>query len=164
MKLELKHLSPYLPYELKIQVRAYPDPIQSYNKGNKGKLISIDLTGISYSHTNKIWKASGYSFESIKPILRPLSDLTSGVCIRMFKEVHGSRDDISCNDSRKKRFVHWSNDEFGVEGIMRILDKMGRLCRMSKDEFEWLYKNHYDLDGLIPEGLALDINTLNGQD
>ncbi len=58
MKLELKHIAPYLPYELEIKYRA--SSTQFLGKDN---LHLIDLC------LNKQWK----------PILRPLSDLTKEI-------------------------------------------------------------------------------------
>ena len=54
--LELKHLAPYLPYELKIWY----------------KLIVVDMQELSINNIDKVLEDSKH----FKPILRPLSDLT----------------------------------------------------------------------------------------
>lgn len=76
MKLELKHLSPYLPYGLKCEI--------------SGALSSVEIkeaTGVKLNHLSYINKhvyqiyfgVYGYEFKDIKPILRPLSDLMINV-------------------------------------------------------------------------------------
>ncbi len=57
MKLELKHIAPYLPFELKI----------TYGDGN------IDWNIMSSNHLSDLGNSD---FQQFKPILRPLSDLT----------------------------------------------------------------------------------------
>ena len=63
MKLELKHLAPYLPYELKIL---------------NGKEYDI-VNGIDNKTVISLFRGHLENFttiENVKPILRPLSDLT----------------------------------------------------------------------------------------
>ena len=63
MKLELKHLAPYLPYGLKCSIHSelFPNPI---------------LTGINgiFAYLNYHGANLSFEIEKIKPILRPLSD------------------------------------------------------------------------------------------
>ena len=69
-----------------------------------------------------------------KPILRPLSDYSK------FNEIA----------------LEMTNYE--TEMIDENPDLVGRL---SYDVIELMFKNHIDIHGLIPAGLAIDINTLN---
>ena len=60
MKLELKHLAPYLPYELKA-------------------ICTQDINGVLYKHINlteRFYSMPTAILTNFKPILRPLSDLT----------------------------------------------------------------------------------------
>jgi hypothetical protein len=59
-KLELKHLAPYLPYGLNILIKRLKYPVSEYVEK-----LSISNLGVI---ENKIY--------NVKPILRPLSDLT----------------------------------------------------------------------------------------
>lgn len=72
MKLELKHLVPYLPYGLEIE-------IHNYKIDYVGIKHSI-VTGYYYLNFNPHFTyeggSTGKSFNEFKPILRPLSDLT----------------------------------------------------------------------------------------
>ena len=58
-KLELKHLAPYLPYKLKVM-------------GEYGKYEEV----IGYENNHLLFEYGLGKIESLKPILRPLSDLS----------------------------------------------------------------------------------------
>ena len=63
MKLELKHLAPYLPYELKILNGKEYDIVNGIDNKTVISLFRGHLENFS-------------TIENVKPILRPLSDLT----------------------------------------------------------------------------------------
>lgn len=131
-KLELKHLAPYLPYGLNIQTSVIT-PIARTNRGSSSSVIE-KLTVKNIAHYN------------IKPILRPLSDLTKEIenfeDLRGFEfEMHG----ISSNDMAKSF----------IESEDRL-----KLC-YSFDFWQKLFEMHFDVFGLIDKGLAIDINTIN---
>ena len=142
-RLELKHIAPYLPYGLKV---LRPD----------NKTI-LDVEGIVgnlfiFHEIGKLETYGSIRSSANKPILRPLSDLTKEI------EHNGERfvpadnfykiDDEQC-------FSHSRLDE-----IINIV-KLG-LCKQAPYMFvEKLIEWHIDIFGLIPQGLAIDINTLN---
>lgn len=123
MKLELKHLVPYLPYELNMY---YEEPIA--NEPSEW-VLAAKYIDVVIERQNK-------------PILRPLSDLTKEI------EVNG------------KKFIP--------------VDEILKWCKLYWDENrnisplrDWRYKDiqkilewHFDVFGLIPAGLAIDINAL----
>ena len=74
MKLELKHLAPYLPYGLKLIGDIDNNPIDKYDISTDGWLCYITNNGGGKG------RISGY-----KPILRPLSDLTKEI------EINGNK-------------------------------------------------------------------------
>lgn len=124
MKLELKHLAPYLPYGLK-----------SWS-GEKEILI----TGSTLYRMETI---------VIKPILRPLSDLTEKECKKLLNNDH--------------IFNFWygkdkDGDYIYKEGYTSSIYRSykGMPYSMVQHLFQW----HFDVFGLIDEGLAIDINTL----
>lgn len=135
MKLELKHLAPYLPYGLKINLNR-----------NKGMYMAsnIDLlkTDISFnsgvSEAYVMYDQVSYGMHDIKPILRPLSDLD----VRKIDipDSYLIEKNFDGNIILQRGNV-WSCD-------WRIVD-------------QYLFENHYDVFELIPAGLAIDINTLN---
>lgn len=127
MKLELKHLAPYLPYELKI-ARLSID--------SKFKRIEY-----SFRATNLI---EVLRYDNLKPILRPLSDLTKEIEVNEDKFIPhiklGGRPNLK---------------DYDIEYLSKNIDNIsyGFVSKL----IEW----HFDVFGLIEKGLAIDINTLN---
>ena len=128
MKLELKkeEIIPYLPYDLKLKLRH--EIIEMHG------LISISERIISYDIDNKLCECE---ISLIKPILRPLSDLT---------KVNG----FSLSDMISHGYHNpfWLPENFEVKYLMHL-------------DFEKLVSWHFDVFGLIKKGLAIDINTLD---
>ena len=121
MKLELKHLAPYLPYGLKIQ---------------NGKEFDI-ITGINLENVESTFRGGLLNIVKIKdvyPILMPLSDLT--------KEIEPLR----------KNYFTYTSEGFMFKGKNE--------CYTRLSDLEFLFKNHFDVFGLIEKGLAIDINTI----
>lgn len=131
MKLELKHLAPYLPYELPIE----PIYVSTHGGGYYRELLDTDVL-----HYN--------CFEEIKPILRPLSDLT--------KEITVNGENFVPSDYISVRF-----NLFCGEWLYLCINNLDVIedvpLSVSKKLLEW----HFDIFGLIEKGLAIDINTIN---
>lgn len=129
MKLELKHLAPYLPYGL----------IYVYD-GKKYKCSStIGLKFIGYDDNQDSW----HYVDDCKPILRPLSDLTKEI------EVNGEKF-VPIEKYNYLRFEEISNYN-GGQNVLNFIQVR---------EHNLLLEMHFDVFGLIPQGLAIDINTL----
>ena len=129
-KLELKHLSPYLPYGLQIANKSLKGNIintytmQVENYGNQGLLNAIN--GV-----NQI------------PILRPLSDFD-----KIENELDLSTDFESSYYYIGNHVVFINtSDKTYLSDILTVN--------------EWMFKNHFDVFGLIDAGLAIDINTVS---
>ena len=138
MKLELKHLAPYLPYELKVK--------------------DIRLTEGNQYRTLLPWLLPNDPKRAIEifiPVFRPLSDLIKEIEHNGEKFVPINK---LINDSESNYFddggllygavknPEWGQKwmiEFAPYGVMQKL-------------FEW----HFDAFDLIDQGLAIDINTL----
>ena len=144
MKLELKHLAPYLPYALEFDY--YKDVWQMTDLGASGI-----ITAIMPKNKHRVFRLS-----IIKPLFRPLSDLT--------KEI----------EHNGKRFIPmevmfgWDIKEeeaFDIYGTLPDAWKAFLAVDLSKAWdyrvmillFEW----HFDVFGLIDKGLAININDLN---
>lgn len=133
MKLELKYIAPYLPYGLK--------GIITYHADNK----EICTLGVKCDINNvcDIYDFLNSSYD-LKPILRPLSDLTKEI------EVNGEKFVPILEMERifkiNPLWEGWDFKHIAVELPIEIWNKL----------FEW----HFDVFGLIPQGLAIDINTL----
>lgn len=142
-KLELKHIAPYLPYGLKGRVDK-----ESYLQEEReriGELKTIDLADLYYELV--VYGDLGYflcDISDIKPILRPLSDLTKEISNGVglfypYEELHLCYSDVT----------NFLNEDLWI-GQWWDYEKVSKL-------FEW----HFDVFGLIEKGLAIDINTLN---
>ena len=131
MKLELKHLAPYLPYGLKIRC---------FRKGEKLFLEDIILTGeiLDYILSED---ANRYNYH--KPILRPLSDLT--------KEIeHNGEKFVPMEyilSMTSKSFKDSPRQERLTEAVVNDL-KFGNLqYKYVQKLFEW----HFDVFSLLEE-------------
>lgn len=114
MKLTIEHLAPYLPYELKI--------LNGWG----------DIKTLKYTHLDD--EGNGF-IGHVKPILRPLSDLT--------KEIE--------HNGEKFTPYYW----FGMRGI-NIESVKDERWHIVQRLISW----HFDIHKLIDANLAIDINTL----
>jgi len=145
MKLELKHLSPYLPYGLKIRV------IAIYGKINKPKKAEVtnELT------VGNLWSFIGnssFGHKKCTPILKPLRDIRNDNSKEMLEFEYVDTDGYF-NCYLKDRLIT-THDFFKLDGTYY------KTTQMPYDFIEYLVSQHYDVFGLIPLGLAIDINTI----
>ena len=145
MKLELKHLAPYLPYGLKIQVA---------RTGTIQKLESL---------------SDGDHLFLFKPILRPLSDLVKGsfpheLIQFLIDEKIYKNSFAEGHESYSYKIIH---KPFGE--VIKFTNHDDWVFYMSIKEperikhkiYNWLIERHFDVFGLIEKGLAIDINTID---
>jgi hypothetical protein len=133
MKLELKHLAPYLPYNLKME--HYETKIIKKLQG-----ISTNTLGQPYCLClNSIW----YNSFVFKPILRSLSDLTKEI------EVNG------------EIFIPLQKLEYMFGDCTKLTDTMLVNSFVQNGIVNKLIEWHFDVFNLIEKGLAININTLN---
>jgi hypothetical protein len=142
MKLELKHLAGYLPYGLKYKCN--------------GNIYY-------YEHCS----TRDFDYENSKPILRPLSDLTKEIevngekfvpIIVLAKMAYGnfSYTKVSFSENEYWIGVSFDSGNYGYSVNRGMIELSNRYDVMLK-LLEW----HFDIYGLIENGLAIDINTLN---
>jgi len=115
-----------------------------------------DYVGIQYAKTNGYYYLSndlyityeggstGKFLDSCRLILRPLSDLTNENTIEFYKLDSIDLELIDINE--------WTEE---LINMIIYNDKFQLI------QFDYLFKNHFDVFGLIDKGLAIDINTLN---
>ncbi len=138
MKLELKHLAPYLPYGVKY----YTDGLGTSRK--------IECKNAQHVIDNQ---------ELSKLILRPLSDLTR---------------EIDHNGKKQCVLDWWYDIEVSQRNDYEVLGKIPEYWKTVVDNIELngfahidhgfmniLFEWHFDVFGLIPKGLAIDINTID---
>ena len=151
MKLEIKHLSAYLPYGLKVKWGA-----------DTANLVGLVRDAVILN--GEFWMSSQKtSIDNIKPILRPLSDLTKEIEVNGEKFVPSKEfEKLYLNDCK------WGNNSIGF-GIIGKSGFMTNLCFMNNEIigecplaiYELLIKWHFDIFGLLDANLAIDINSLN---
>jgi hypothetical protein len=134
MKLESKHISPYLPYGLKGIVNGWVLLVSGIDK-------PYTLSEVIIKFLNE---KSDEPIKNFKPILRPLSDLTKEIEVNGEKFVPAG-----------KMITHGFHNSFWYE-----TEKFDYRYLYVMD-FEKLLEWHFDVFGLIDFGLAIDINTLN---
>lgn len=144
-KLTLKQIAPYLPYEVKMcdeeEKTYFPTLI-----GIDGESIITTLPRFPYTYKCGI--------SELKPILRPLSDLTKEI------EVNGEKFvpfDVIAND---EEYAYLEDDNIWVNDMFysQILTDLAFIpYGVIQKLLEW----HFDFQGLIQQNKAVDINTLN---
>jgi hypothetical protein len=145
MKLEIKHIVPYLPYELKFLYHGNIYKIRWINSiGDIDYDSEIDF--INPFPPNIFSK----ELDLVKLMFRPLSDLNKEI------EVNGERFvpierlfEVESNIDRHLNYLEIEQQSLiGMKYIpFGIVNKL----------FEW----HFDVFGLIEDDLAININTLN---
>ena len=131
MKLELKHLAPYLPYGLQMKLNSRV--VWRPNHKEKATLKGADAT-LTTALLDDIQEKVYDSLGKFQPILRPLSELNREE-ISLTLDEHYHLDRIKLGDTQ-----HY-----------------GSLCYVT---IIYLAKNHFDFQNLIKKGLAIDINSL----
>ena len=140
-KLKLKHLAPYLPYGLNTQFwvndAAY---VKLMVDEKRDKLLTSQNVHFVLTYC--------------KPILRPLSDLTKEIEVNGEKFVPLRRLN---EDSEYPLLIEDDGTIYFTDACELNMLEITSIY----DIFQKLYQWHFDVFGLIPEGLAIDINTLN---
>lgn len=134
MKLETKHLAPYLPYGLQVEYR--------------GKATTLDaLENEDGAFVGENRKMSFVYLKHIKPILRPLSSmlLSEATYINNLLDtgVFLFVDDAGYAQIGITKYVQSEGDAF--VSLSNILTAS-----------EYLFKKHFDVFGLINKGLAVE--------
>ena len=150
MKLELKHLAPYLPYGLKIE-----HPTFQSGKRKISELTSIKSNSVETEH--RVY----CQIANCKPILRPLSDIDKELS---FDGKFGFIPSKRLSDEYLN-FSYWGENTIG-KGILNEKHKMINLCFIANEIvgecplaiYEQLLEWHFDVFGLIPAGLAISIH------
>ena len=136
MKLELKHIAPYLPYGLKVIIN-----------GSDKITRMLVLNSVLFKNQIEIQTVWGtYGDMGFKPILRPLSDLTDPEWRNKIYYFN-----LGCTDWVTKERETW----------VKEYKHDGWLNRVPYGIVVFLLENHFDIFGLIEKGLAIDINTIN---
>ena len=180
MELEIKHLAAYLPYGLNLLV--YTNTVNP---------ILMELAMLGNNHSRAYVESKHFSgwVEDFKPILRPLSDLTKEIdhngerfvpmmdlfmCINDIHMVDLNYGKLDYSDNN----VTFGCDEgwnywicFSKPDIVLSYDITEQRFALMRDceylDFNYIEMHdklldlHFDVFNLIPNNLAIDINTLD---
>lgn len=135
----LKDLCGRLPYGVKIELRNswryHHENISKENRNTIDKLKGFTGKYFTIYHDNPLdwdWSDSDIEVEDIKPYLFPMSSMT---------------------EEQRKEYTSV------LDHIMTIEGDVCDVCTI--ESINWLLKNHFDVNNLIPLGLAKDATGLN---
>lgn len=151
MNLEVKHLVPYFPFELKILFKAHKEfigTLVSMDSSFGGNVNDPDLSIRGKEKTIEVFLSDNNKPSDerlIRPILRPLSDIT----LELVQQLFGF-------EIEQFRMESDNENDFSLE----VLTDLG-WTSLTFNEYQNLLAYHFDLFMLIEKGLAVDINTLS---
>lgn len=131
MKLELKHLAGYLPYSLNCLVQGEGKKV--FDMQGITDLTDVDLHEIGRTVSEQ------YDIEDVFPILRPLSDL----------DIHELRSN--------ENYPDLEISQGSIDKLFKIEIGNDLQC-FDISIFEYLFEKHFDIYGLIENGLAISIH------
>lgn len=167
MKLELKHLAPYLPYGLMASASDYDLNINEFI----GEICSWEYSNSKF----RMWNDDELRSElvnigSIKPILRPLTSMKweearELMSIVIEDDVIGCVDIeasalenkvkiISCTPYGEDKIVI-DNYDSDIKAYYECYNGQIYSYPVTYQAFQYLLKNHFDIFGLIEAGLAV---------
>jgi len=162
MKLELKHLAPYLPFYLKCHAMG------EFKFGTEDSDSPIPetfvLNGLLLNNKASIMclgQNELIPLYELFPILRPLSDLTKEIEIdgKKFVPIENIKKsmliDLEYIDKDGIKSIHYSTGEID---LIAIWNEIADECPIGF--YNLLLKWHFDVFSLIDKGLAIDINNL----
>ena len=131
-ELLLKDLCARLPYDVKVLY--------------DNKVYNIDYVSGTYEEIklDDIYANYTLNISVVKPYLFPLSSMTSEQLFEV-QEILG-KNEIKIEDG----FLRIVDSDRNTISYLEILALL-----------EWFYKNHFDINGLIEKGLAIDATGLN---
>lgn len=172
MKIELKHLAPYLPYGLKI-----------YISGENAvfEIVGLNTNFIEYHEIGRtITEQEEYKY--CKPILRNLSDLTKEIEVngerfipiikisKIIADIHNDDRDSEWSIKDDGRLIIKTPWDLRIEMFYKtesicwsVYDSWNRKELRTKNQYlamQKLFEWNFDVFRLIDAGLSIDINTL----
>jgi hypothetical protein len=155
--LKLEHLAPYLPYNINLKINT---PIGYFDRK-----FEIDC-----GHDFNLHLSQG----NIKPILRPLSDITKEIEVNGEKfvpilelgKLYFPTSELENGGVLIEELVYKNNEfknyfqdyNYTGDNVNRYYKNIGysESVKIQRQLLKW----HFDIHGLIEKGLAIDFNTL----
>lgn len=147
----LKDLCARLPYGVKVQVAPVPSKEYEHITFN-AKIVYIDINYIGVlSDWNFVFQQD---ITEVKPYLYPLSSMSEEQKEELITITNGKLR-YMCGDITNA-IPRKNSGECGISENAYIHD-----IKVINILYIWLLKNHFDINGLIPMGLANDATGLN---
>jgi len=159
MKIQTKHLAPYLPYRLNILLQGKKlelTGLESPYKTNDNYYVNGVVREINGTYKqSRSMCLTDKNVDLCKPIFRPMSD-----CLKFI------------TDHKGRKFCPaealWSVDSVDIDrwNTFGFIPPYWHDCiKVGVNSHDWntvkfLFEWHFDVFGLIPAGLAIDINTI----
>lgn len=166
MNIKLKHIAPYFPYSLMVSVKRKNDTLfhigrvcEITNKSNHGDWVKVWFDDVITVTSNNLHTSSSNSHtyflgqDSIKPVLRPLSDLIKEIVHNDEKFVPLDELDI-LYDGKHSHDDEWIRDTITRGHTWTDMDTDTLTVKAATLFLRW----HFDIYGLIDKGLAVDMN------
>jgi hypothetical protein len=150
-ELEIKHIMPYILSDLKLQYFGeLIGKLSGYMEGAGHYPVRILYNGQdNYNIDATMGSEIFLELKDIKPILHPLYNFGDSDDLRKVHEFIGLG---KWCDAYDIYFNIWFDNVANVDKL---------ILQAPYEIAQYFFKNHYDVFGLIPAGLAVDINTLN---
>lgn len=149
-KIPIEKLSPYLPFKLKVKTIGLFE----------GDPVFIMTTDTAKTNDAPIqWVLDE---DNIKPILHPLSDLPK--VMSKLRDLFFKTSELKDGSaSLTETLVYEDGFKIKIEDYHYRGDSVHVYYKYISDFeiYQKLLEWHFDIYGLIPEGLAIDVNTLN---
>ncbi|MBP9793323.1 MAG: hypothetical protein KBC56_04925 [Flavobacterium sp.] len=158
-KLKISEVAPYLPYGLKLNIICKP----AFK--NRDNIVTVETWNIS--DVQQPFQKR-YSVLSVKPILRPLSDLIKEIEVdgekfvpieKLFELNHPTHKAKEYYYTVVPNWVECSHVSTAIQFRFYLNDYFGNNYTTVSQLIKW----HFDVFGLIEKGLAININTLNDE-
>lgn len=157
----LKDLLARLPYNVKCAIKNsegyHHENVAKIGETTIDKLKGFDGKYFNIYHDNPLdwdWYVSEVNVEDINPYLFPLSSMNEEQEKELITITNGKFrymwGDIN-NAIPRKNTSEWGISENAFINGIKVINIL----------YIWLLKNHFDINGLIPMGLAIDATGLN---
>lgn len=156
-----KYLAPYLPYGIQVLHEEH----FGMNDFVVKKINAVNVcSGVIQVLTNHEWDWT----DKYKLVLRPMSDLKKEIDGKIglveLAKMTGYGIDFAVKRISERSFTVFSvrGEVFGLtrRGFFFINEEQDDVLIPQLTLFSYLFEHHYDIWGLIEQGLAIDINNL----
>lgn len=155
----MRNIKDYLHLYLGCEVAGYKDQV------TRSKIVGFYSDTIILSPHEYATPAGTFTrpemrvnINAVKPILRPLSDMTEdeGIEVCKFIVVEKRQNQIDLQELTSSHIWYIDGEMWYGDGVSEVYDKYIKFNELSADQFRYMLSKGFDLFGLIDAGLAID--------